>query len=135
MFSAYMQEVNFNLFYLCFCLVPQVCTGNSTLRMSGVVPWRGNVSNIILLHTHTHTHTAYFLNTSLTTFLFSPLAVHKWRFALPPWTETVSAIPVYRLALLCPVYTSRGGVENLRDIFPYTFMERVTKTEIFQQFS
>jgi hypothetical protein len=58
MFGAYMQEVNFkifkifNLFYLRFSFGSHVCTGNSTLRICGVVHWHGNVSNIILLHTH-----------------------------------------------------------------------------------
>jgi hypothetical protein len=42
------------------------------LQVSGFVPWHGGVRNIILLHTHTW----YFLNTSLTVFLFTPLASH-----------------------------------------------------------
>jgi hypothetical protein len=123
-FSAHMQEVNlkifeiYNLFYLCFWFGPQVCTGNSTFRISGVVPWHGNVSNIILLNTHPHT--AYFLNTSLTTFLFTPLAVRMRHFVSPSWTETdqplSSVVSVYRLELSCPMYISQGGVENLHDI-------------------
>jgi hypothetical protein len=124
MFDAYMQEVNFkicNLIYLRFCFGSHVCTGNSSLRIFGVVPWHGNVSNIILLHTHIHTHTTYFLNISLTIFLFTPLAVHLRHFASPSRTETyqpmLSAVPDYRLAVSCPVYTSRGGIEHLRDIF------------------
>ena len=78
MFSAYTQEVNlkkciiFNLFYLRFCFWPQVCIGNTSFRICGFVPWRGGVRNIILLHTRI----SYFLNTSLTTFLFTPLAIH-----------------------------------------------------------
>ena len=58
MFSAYMQEVNlnffiiFNSFYLRFCFGPQVCVGNSSFRIYGVVTWHGSVRNIILLHTH-----------------------------------------------------------------------------------
>jgi hypothetical protein len=124
MFIAYMLEVNlkifkvFNLYYLRFYFVPHVCTGNSSLRICGVVPWRGTFSNIILLYTHTHT--SYFLNTSLTTLLFTPLAVHTRHFASLSRTEIdqplLSAVPVYRLALSCPVYTSRGGIENLPDI-------------------
>jgi hypothetical protein len=58
MFSAYMQEVdlknfiNFNLFYLRFCFVPQESIGNSSFGICGVVTRRGSVRNIILLHTH-----------------------------------------------------------------------------------
>jgi hypothetical protein len=77
MFSAYMQEVNlkifiiFNLFYVLFCFGPQVCIGNSSFRICGVVPWLGSVRSIILLHAHT----SYFFNASLTAFL-TPLALH-----------------------------------------------------------
>jgi hypothetical protein len=59
MFIAYMQEVNFKKFYnfqfilLTFCFGPDVCTGNFSFKIYGVVPWRGSVRNIILLHTHT----------------------------------------------------------------------------------
>ena len=66
MFSVYMQEVNlkffiiFNLFYLHFCFGPQVCKGNSTFRICGVVTWHGSVRSIVLL-----THTSYFHHTSL----------------------------------------------------------------------
>ena len=59
MFSAYRQEVNvkkkyiiFNLFYLHFCGEPHVCIGNSSLGISGVVPWGGSARNVALLHTH-----------------------------------------------------------------------------------
>jgi hypothetical protein len=60
-----MQEVNFKRFYnfqfilLTFLVWTRydVCTGNFSLKIYGVVPWRGSVKNIILLHTHTHTHT------------------------------------------------------------------------------
>jgi len=47
-----------------------------SFKICGVVPWHGGVRNTILLHTHTHTHTPYFLNTSLTTFLFTPPSIH-----------------------------------------------------------
>jgi hypothetical protein len=63
MFSAYMQEVNFknfiifSLFYLLFCFGPQVCIGNSSFGICGVVPWLGSVRSIILLHTRAHVHT------------------------------------------------------------------------------
>ena len=58
MFSVYMQEVNlnffiiFNSFYLRFCFGPQVCVGNSSFRICGVVTLHGSVRNIFLLHTH-----------------------------------------------------------------------------------
>jgi len=90
----------FNLFYLCFCFGPQVCIGNSSFGVCGVVPWHGGVRNIILLrtqtHTHTHTHTSYFFNTSLTTFLFTPLIIHTQQRHEPRKTyfvEFCSSIP------------------------------------------
>ena len=49
MFSAYMQEVNlksfiiFNLFYLRLCFGHNVCTGNNSFKICGVVPWCGSV--------------------------------------------------------------------------------------------
>ena len=60
MFSAYKQEVNlqfhnFQLYYLRFCLGQDVCTGNFSFKICGVVPWCGSVWNITLLHTHTQT--------------------------------------------------------------------------------
>jgi hypothetical protein len=61
MFSAYMQEGNltifiiFSLFYIHFCVGPQVCIGNSRLRIFtvclGVV-----VSDTSSIYTHAHTH-------------------------------------------------------------------------------
>jgi len=53
----------------------------SAFKICGVVPWRGSLRNIILLHTHTHTHTPHFLKTSLKTFLFTSLAFHTWHFS------------------------------------------------------
>ena len=56
--TAYMQEVNFkkfvifNLFCLHFCFVYQVCRGNSSFRICGVLTCHGSVRNIILLYTH-----------------------------------------------------------------------------------
>ena len=73
-----MQEVNFkkiiifNLFYFHFCFGPQVCVGNFNFRICAFVLWHVGVRNIILLLTHT----SNFLSTSLTTFLFTPLANH-----------------------------------------------------------
>ena len=31
-----------------------VCTGNFSFKICGVVPWHGGVKKIIVLHTHTH---------------------------------------------------------------------------------
>jgi len=48
----------------------------SAFKICGVVPWRGSVRNIILLHTHTH-----ILKTSLKTFFFTTLAFHTRHFS------------------------------------------------------
>ena len=78
-----MQEANKKLlqfsvkFYLHFCFGPYVCIGKSSLIIFGVVPGRGSVRNIMLLHTHTHTHTHHTSSTPLKTFLFPALSVHK----------------------------------------------------------
>jgi len=58
MFSAYTQEVNLsfiilNIFYLRFCYGPDVRTGNFSVKICGVMPLRGSIRNIILLHTQT----------------------------------------------------------------------------------
>jgi hypothetical protein len=78
-FNAYMQEVNisfiiFHSFYLHFRFGPDVCKGNFSFKICGVVPWHGGVRNIILFHKHT----LYFLNTSLTTFLLTQPSIHMW---------------------------------------------------------
>jgi len=54
-----------------------VCTGNFSVKICGVVPWRGIVNNITLKTSRT----SYFLKTLLTTFYFSPLAVHTQYFS------------------------------------------------------
>jgi hypothetical protein len=41
---------------------------------------------------HTHTHTSYFLSTSLKTFFFSPLAVHRRHFSCVPVTNNHTCI-------------------------------------------
>jgi len=65
--------------------------GNSNFRICGFVPWHGGVRNIILFHTHTHT--SYFLNTSLKTFLFTPLANTVMNRERPTFVEFSSSIP------------------------------------------
>jgi len=69
------------------------------------------------------THTAYFLNTSLTTFFFSlttfffsPLAIHTQYFSCLTVTNKadqtfLNAAPSF------PVYVIRGGIESLYMIF------------------
>jgi len=68
------------------------------------------------------THTCHLLNTSLTTFFFSPLAVHTQHFSCVPITNKtdqtlLSAVPLYRLAPSFSVYLSRGTIESLYMIF------------------
>jgi len=81
MFSAYMQEGNltifiiFSLFYIHFCVGPQVCIGNSRLRIFTVC-----LGVVVSDTSSIYTHTLYFRHTSLTTFLFPPLAVHTRHF-------------------------------------------------------
>ena len=84
---------------------------------------------------HLTIHISYFLNTPLTVFLFTPLAIHK----RPSRTEKdqclLSDVLVYQLALSFPVHFSQWGIDNLYMIFPYCVKERVTKTDIFQLLS
>jgi hypothetical protein len=86
MFSAYTQEDNkfiiFSLFYLHFCFGPQVCVGNSSLGIFGVVPWRGSVRNITLL-----AHTSYFHHFSRKTFHLTPFAVYTRHFVCVTVTD------------------------------------------------
>jgi len=121
----------FNLFYLHFCFGPQVCIGNSSFRICGVVTWHGNVRNI-LLHTYIHI-ISYFHQT----FLFLLLAYHTRHLGCITVTNRdrqclLSTVPVYQLAPSFPVYLLHGWIENLYMIFPYSIKARVTKTEIFQ---
>jgi hypothetical protein len=69
------KNIIFSLFYLRSCFGPQVCIGNYSSRICGVVPWRGSIRKVILLHT------SYCLNTSLTNYLFAPLAFHIRHFS------------------------------------------------------
>jgi hypothetical protein len=89
--KRFSKEVNLkcfiilNLFYLRFCFGPHVFTGNSISRICGVVPLHGSVRNAILLTylllTHLFTYLLTLFSTSLTTFLFTPLAVNVWHFS------------------------------------------------------
>ena len=97
-----MQEVNkkkiiiFSLFYSRFCFGPQVCIGNSSFKICGFVPWHGGVRYIILHHT------SYCLNTSLMTFLFTPLIIHTRHHRELKDLRLLSFVPVYRYALSFP---------------------------------
>jgi hypothetical protein len=110
----------FNLFYLRFCFGPQFCIGNSSFGVSGFVPWRGGVRNIILLHTHTHTHihTSYFFNTSPTLTLLTALASHTQHCHEPRNTYICWVLFQYtdmRFHFQCVFYD--GGVENFYLVF------------------
>jgi len=76
-----LKFIIFNLFYLHFCFGPKVCIGDSSLGIFGVVPWRGTVRNITLLHT------SYFHHTSLKTFRFTPFAVPTRHFSYVTVTD------------------------------------------------
>ena len=58
MFIAYMQEFdikfyNFQFIYLRLCFGHDVCTGNFSFKISGVVPWCGIFrNNNLASHTH-----------------------------------------------------------------------------------
>ena len=133
MFSAYMQEVNlkdviiFNLFHLLFCFGPHVCIGNSSFRICGVVPCRGSARNIILLHTY---HTSSTLHWQL----YAPHAIRAWHRNEPRKTNVCWVLFQCTDQRYCFQYVFLMGIDNLYMIFPYSVKERVTKTEIFQQF-
>jgi hypothetical protein len=65
---------NFQFILLTFLFWAPIFHRNFQLGVCGFVPSHGGIRNIILLHTHTHT--SYFLSTSLTLTLFTPLASH-----------------------------------------------------------
>jgi hypothetical protein len=121
MFSAYIQEANltiFNLFYLHFCVGPHVCIGNSSLRIFAVC------LGVVVSETSSFTHTSFFRHTSLTTFLFPPLADHTrhfgW-FTVTDWDRPTFA-ECHTFLPTCPsfpVYHSRGWIEDLYMEFPY----------------
>ena len=97
-----------NLFYLRFCFGPDVLTGNFSVKMCGVAPWRCSVRNIISLHTHT------ILPQNFTNNVFFSF----FSFASP-----------------FQVYLSRGGIESLYIILSLSVKGRVSKTEIFYHLS
>jgi hypothetical protein len=70
------------------------------------------------------THTLYFLNTLLTTFLFTQPS-----HSTPSWTENdlhlLGFVPVYQHALSFAVRFSRWGIENFCIVFLYSLKETV----------
>jgi len=66
----------------------------------------------------------HFLNTLLTTFLFTQPS-----HSTPSWTENdlhlFRFVPVYQHALSFPVRFSRWGIESFYIVFPYSLKERV----------
>ena len=128
-FNGYMQEfkifIIFYLFYLCFCFGPDVCTGNFSFKICGVVPWRGGVRNTILLHTRTrtrthartHTHTSYFLNTSLTTFLFTSPSTHTRHRHAPRTTYVCWVLFQYTNMLYIFQYVFHNGKSRISTLY------------------
>ena len=131
MFSAYTQEVNLKV-YLRFCFGTDLCTGNFSVKICGVMPLPGSFRNTILHLTHTilsQIFTKSFFSSHQSQFTHDILAASLLR------TETdqilLSTVAVYQLAPSFPVYLSGGGIESLYIIFYYFVKERETKTEIF----
>ena len=125
-----------NLFYLRFCFGSDVCTGNFSVKICGVMPLPGSVRNTILHHMHTilsHNVTKSFFSSHQSHFTHDILGASLSR------TETdqilLSAVAVYQLAPSFPVYLSRGGIESFYVIFSYFVKERETKTEVFKRLS
>jgi len=126
-----------NLFYLYFCFGPQVCIGNSSFRICGVVTWHGCVRNI-LLNTHTHAHACassanYTKNFSLHTTrrshaTFRLRHCHALRQTNVGWVLFQSTNMHHRFQYIFYVDEVRISVW-----YPYSIKARVTETEIFQQ--
>jgi hypothetical protein len=75
-------------------------------------------------HLTSHTHTLYFLNTLLTSYLYTQPS-----HSTPSWTRNdlrlLGFVPVYQLALSFPVRFSWWGIENFHIVFPHSLKERV----------
>jgi hypothetical protein len=98
-FNAYMQEVNLKFynfqFILLTCLFQARCINRKfqlqDLWICALAWW--------CQKNHRTSHTRHLLNTSLTTFFFSPLAVHTRHFSCVPITNKtdqslLSAVPI-----------------------------------------
>jgi len=130
-----MQKVNFkkiiifSLFCLRFCFGPQVCIGNSSLRICGFVPQRGGVRNIILLHTHT----SYFLSTPLINFLFTHSLFTQHTItnrARPPFVTFQCTDLFFHFQ-----YVFHEGESIISTYVLTPSRKRVTTTEIFRRLS
>jgi len=130
--NAYMQEVhlkfyNFPLILLTFLFLAWCMHRNFSFKISGVVPWSGDVRNIILLHTHTHTHTHIILSQHFT----NNFSLHPtlYSHATPACTENdlglLSFVPVYQHVPYFPVCFSRWEIENFYIVFSYSLKEGV----------
>ena len=64
------------------------------------------------------TQTSYFLNPSLTIFLFTPLVIHTQHRHEPRKTYVCNFVPVYWNALSFPVCFSLWRIENFYMVFP-----------------
>jgi Na+/melibiose symporter-like transporter len=131
-----MQEVNlkkfivFSLFYLTFLFQAPSLHRKFQLQDLWIcaLAWWCQKNHFT---SHTHTHTPYLLNTSLTTFLFTPLVIHvRHRHELRK-TYICSSIPTCLIIFSMFLW----GIENLYVAFPNSVKERVTKTGLFQLLS
>ena len=105
------------MLYLRFCFGPDVCTGNFSFKICGVVSWGGGIRNNNLT-----SHTPHFLKISLKVFSSNHSQFTSEILAASlSRTETektlLSAVPFYRLAPSFPLYLLREGMESLY-IFP-----------------
>jgi hypothetical protein len=121
-FNAYMQEFNLKFYNFQFILLMflfRVRCINRKFQLqdlwSCALAWWCQKN-------HRTSHIRHLLNTSLTTFFFSPLAFHTQHFSCVPITNKtdqtlLSAVPLYRLAPSFPIYLSRGRIGSLYMIF------------------
>jgi hypothetical protein len=100
-------------FYLLFCFGPQVCIGNSSFRIWGVLPWCGSVRNII--HTHTHTHIIlpqhFTYNFSHHSLFTCDTFTNRER---PAFFEWCSSVPT--CVIIFSMFFVMGNRESLHDI-------------------
>ena len=100
-FNAYMQEVNLKFYNFQFILLTFLFRARCINRKFQLQDlW--SCALVVSEKSSYFTHTCHLLNTSLTTFFFSPLAVHTQHFSCVPITNKtdqtlLSAVPLYRL--------------------------------------
>jgi len=113
--SWFKSFILFNLFYLRFCFRHRKFQLQD-LWSCALVCW--------CQKHHLTSHTPYFLNTLLTTFLFTQPS-----HSTPSWSKNdlrlLGFLPVYQHALSFPVRSSQWGIENFYIVFPYSLKERV----------